>query len=139
MANLELDGGIKIYLREIGKTPLLGICVALKPIEHLFTVGRNDVCLREVNMSIDKARHDQTATVVGNREAGRKCWQECQGITELMDPPVIEHQQSVLEVLVGAIAELIGIAEEMQNGRAKNLQAGIHGIHGAMGNVGHEA
>ena len=23
MANLELDGGIKIYLREIGKTPLL--------------------------------------------------------------------------------------------------------------------
>ncbi|MBU6179559.1 MAG: RNA polymerase sigma factor RpoD/SigA, partial [Verrucomicrobia bacterium] len=23
MANLEMDGGIKIYLREIGKTPLL--------------------------------------------------------------------------------------------------------------------
>ena len=43
-----------------------------------------------------------------------------------MNAAVLDDEQTVFKILAGTITEFIGISEEMQDGRAKSLKAGIH-------------
>ena len=105
----------------VGEAPLDREGVALEPFEELLAVRCDDVGLRIVDVRVDEARHDQLAGIVGELHALRQPGQQRVRRAGGGDLAVVQHQQTVVEVFVRARAELVRVAEEVEEGAAERL------------------
>ena len=105
----------------VGEAPLDRERIALEPFEELLAVGGDDVGLRIVDVRVDEARHDQLAGIVGELHALRQPGQQRVRRAGSGDLAVVQHQQAVVEILVGALPELVRVADEVEEGAAERL------------------
>ena len=105
----------------VGEPSLDGERVALEPFEELLAVRGDDIGLRVVNVRVDEPRHDQLAGVVDDLCALRQPGQQRVRRAGSGDLAVVQHQQAVVEILVGALPELVRVADEVEEGAAERL------------------
>ncbi len=87
----------------IGELRLLGVGVAVQPVEQLFTVGCDDVELGIVHVTIDETGENQLAAEVLDTGSIRNV----PGLADSGDLPVVNEQRAVLDVLVSRIIEAV--------------------------------
>lgn len=101
-----------------------GVGVALEPLEQLHAVGADDVELREVNVAVDEARHDQPARQVFYRGIAELIQQRRCG-PRVEDAATVDDEDTVVEVLAsGCAVVLAGVAEAVEDRRAICLPHG---------------
>jgi len=72
---------------------------------------------------VDEAGEDQLAAMVDHLRADRKLGEHIGGVPDLRDAAVGQHEKAVLEIGTCGFTRLRGIANEMQDRRAKRLDA----------------
>ena len=95
--------------------------VALEPFQQLLAVGGDDVGLRIMHVGVDEAGQKQLAVVVDHLRIRRQPREQIARGAELEHSSVAQDQQAVLEVAMRSLAQLVGVADEVQNGSAERL------------------
>ena len=87
-------------VRSIGIFRLGGKGVILKPVEQLRAPAGNDLNLREVQMGVDEAGHQQSRTVIDDVCGLRKLWPDLEECATGGDDAIIDDQSPVLDIEV---------------------------------------
>ena len=91
--------------------------VGVQPVQQLLAVRADHAGLREVDVGIDEAWGNQCVLVVFNQDAGIQGRQQLAGVANGADAAIVDHQQAVLEVLMGRLQAHLGrVGDAVQDG-----------------------
>ncbi len=116
----EEEARLPLGMGGIGGFLLLHEGVAVEPVDQLRAIGGDDLRLRQMQMRVDEARHDQVRPVIDDLGAVRKLRKQRGGGARRQDEPVADQQQPVLEVAVRRAARCFGIIDKPEQTAAQS-------------------
>jgi hypothetical protein len=91
-------GGDALCMGAFDETAFLGEGVGVEPLQQVGSIGGDDLHLREMQMSIDEAGHDQMRAMVDfRRVGGRLSFDVCVGAA--CDDQAVDQQQAAVALV----------------------------------------
>ena len=95
---IEKQAGKTFCVFPVGETLLFDKCVGVEPFEEACRIGRDHLHLREVDVRIDEARHDQVRPVIDDLDPVVGLFLDLAEAAGRCDPPFGNQQRAVFLV-----------------------------------------
>ena len=100
----------------IAKARLDRIGITVQPVEQLLAVGRDDIELRAMHVTVNETGDDELAGQLGQLHIFGQSGQKARSITSLGDVAILDNQHTVLKVLISRCERsLTRIGKAMQD------------------------